>query len=185
EPPFASASGEISENALIDPSSNRLLSAAENNKFEIIDVTTTTSPAFFVNGPVPSGGELDATAEDCDTQIALAPAEFSGPSNVFIADISTPPAVFTAGTPGTWSAPSQVQPLSESFLSAGSSGMAVAQGTHIGIVAGEFGGAAVTAIALPVSSGGGSIPAISDWVTCDIPGFSNGRDPHTLTAYQS
>src|SRR5439155_1316899 len=143
EPPFASASGNISEDGLIDPSSHRLLSATENNEFEIIDVTATTSPAFFVNGPIPAGGELDATAEDCDTQIALAPAEFSAPSRIYIADLSTP--VLTVGTPGTWSAPSQVQALSESFLSAGASGVAVAQGTHIGIVAGEFGGATLTA----------------------------------------
>jgi len=30
--------------------------------------------------------------------------------------------------------------MSESFLSAGANGIAVAQGTHIGIVSGEFGG---------------------------------------------
>ena len=47
-----------------------------------------------------------------------------------------------------------------------------------------FGGSALTAIALPVASGSG-IPAIGDWVTCSISGFSNGFDPHTVTAYQS
>jgi hypothetical protein len=72
--------------------------------------------------------------------IALAPGEFSNPSKVFIADLSK--ATFTAGTPGTWTAPSQVQSWSESSLSAGASAIAVAQGTHIGIVSGEFGGAA-------------------------------------------
>jgi hypothetical protein len=61
----------------------------------------------------------------------------------------------------------------------------VAQGTHTGILSGEFGGDAVTAIRLPATSGSG-IPAITDWVTCSIGnGFSNGFDPHTLTAYLS
>jgi hypothetical protein len=117
----------------------------------------------------------------------LAPAEFSFPSNIFIADISDPAfAPFTVGSPGTWSAPSQVQVLSESFLNEGSSGLAVAQGTHTGVVTGEFGGDAITAIALPAISGGGVTPSINDWVTCNIGnGFSNGLDPHTVTAYQS
>jgi hypothetical protein len=109
---------------------------------------------------------------------------------VFIADLTK--ATFTAGSPaGTWTAPSQIQSLSESSLSAGASGIAVAQGTHIGIVSGEFGGNSITAIKLPSTSGSG-IPAILDWVTCTIgyvgtpsAPFSNGLDPHTVTAYQS
>src|SRR5258708_19596414 len=53
------------------------------------------------------------------------------------------------------------------------------------MVAGEFGGDAVTVIALPTTSGTGT-PAVSDWVTCSIgSGFSNGFDPHTVTAYKS
>jgi len=183
EPPFASAAGMISEDPLIDPLRNRLLSAAENNKYEIVDVTTTTSPVSFVNGPVAVEGEFDSSGEDCSTQIALAPAEFSSPSRVYIADITTPPAVFAGGT---WSGPAQVQSLSESFLTAGASGIAVAQGTHVGVVTGEFGGDVITAIALPSASGAGGTPAITDWVSCSIGGgFSNGFDPHTVTAYRS
>jgi hypothetical protein len=109
---------------------------------------------------------------------------------VFLADLSK--ATFTPGTPGTWTAPSQVQALSEAVgLSAGASGIAVAQGTQIGIVSGEFGGNVITAIKLQATSGSGT-PAIVDWVTCTIGNvgtppkpFSNGFDPHTLTAYQS
>ena len=94
-------------------------------------------------------------------------------------------AVFTSGSPkGTWTAPSQVQTLTELVLSAGASGIAVAEGTHTGIVSGEFGGNAITAIALPATSGAG-IPAIGDWVSCNIAGFNIGDDPHTVTAYQS
>jgi hypothetical protein len=189
EAPFAaqSPSGEnISEDPLIDPIRNLLLSAAENNNYEIINVATSTSPQFFEH-PVLTGGELDSSGEDCSTGIVLAPAEFTVPSNVFLADISDPAfASFTAGSPGTWTAPSQVQVLSESFLSAGSSGLAVAQGTHTGIVTGEFGGDAITAMLLPSVSGGGVTPAINDWLSCGIgDNFSNGLDPHTVTAYQS
>ena len=56
-----------------------------------------------------------------------------------------------------------------------------------GIVAGEFGGDAITAIVLPSTSGPGSgTPAMRDWVSCNIGrGFSLGYDPHTITAYQS
>lgn len=192
EAPFASQSptsffANISEDPLIDPIRNLLLSAAETSNYEIIDVTTSTAPAFFENAVVPFK-ELDSSGEDCSTGIVLAPAEFSGPSDVFIADISNPAfAPFIPGSPaGTWTAPSQVQSLSESFLSAGASGLAVAQGTHTGVVTGEFGGDALTAILLPAVSGGGAVPAIGDWITCNIGnGFNNGFDPHTVTAYQS
>lgn len=191
EPPFASMApnlggfANISENPLIDPTRNLIYSADENNNFEIIDVTNTLAPLFFENPiVVPSGGLLDSTAADCATGIILALAEFLGPSEVYIADISNPTfAPFVVGAPGTWSAPSQVQTLSGSFLSAGASGIAVAQGTSTGVVSGEFGGDAIT---LPATSGLGAVPAIQDWVTCRIPGnWSHGLDPHTLTAYQS
>ena len=109
-------------------------------------------------------------------------------SQVFIADLSQ--IKLTPGTPGTWTAPSQFQTLSESSLSAGASGIAIAQETHTGIITGEFGGGelngdSVTAIKLPATSGSGT-PVITDWVTCHIgSGFANGNDPHTVTAYQS
>jgi hypothetical protein len=171
----------ISEDLLIDPIRSLLLSPNERGNYEIVNVATSASPAFFENAVV--GGALDSAGEECTTGIALAPKEFSGPSVVFIADLTQ--ATFTTGSPGTWTAPSQNQSLSESFLSAGSSGIAVAQETHTGVVTGEFGGNTLTAIALPATSGSGT-PAITDWVTCSIGnGFSNGFDPHTVTAYQS
>lgn len=183
EPPFTLPSGNISEDPLIDPLRNLLLSAAENNNYEIVNVTTSTAPTFFENPVAGVSGEFDSSGEDCTTGIALAPAEFSSPSQVYLADLTQ--ATFTAGSPGTWTAPSQVQSLSESFLAAGASGIAVAQGTFTGVVSGEFGGDAVTAIALPTTSGSG-IPAMRDWVSCSIGnGFTNGFDPHTVTAYQS
>ncbi len=186
EPAFQSlAPGftSITENPVIDPINNRLLSANESNNYELIDVTNSTVPLFYEHA-TGSGGDLDSSGADCKTGIILAPAEFT--SSVFIADVSAPYASFTPGTPGNWTAPSQNQNLSEMYLAAGASGIAVAQGTQIGIVSGEFGGDAVTAIALPTVTGAGATPAIGDWVTCSIGGgFSNGYDPHTLTAYAS
>lgn len=184
EPPFKSPSGSISEDPLIDPTRNLLLSAAENGNYEIVNVAATTSPTFFEN---PTGqSNLDSSAEDCTTGLALASLESSNPTAVYIADLTQ--ATFTAGSPaGTWTAPSQVQSLSESNpVSLGDvpGGIAVAQGTHTGVVTPEFGGSGLTAIALPATSGSG-IPAITDWVTCNISGFVNGFDPHTVTAYQS
>lgn len=184
ETPFSSPSGFISEDPLIDPSRNFLLSASENNNYEIVNVVDSMSPKFFENATGVTGVELDSSGEECSTGIALAPAEFSQPSQVYIADLSQ--ATFTPGLPaGTWTAPSRVQTLSESILSAGASAVAVAQDTHIGIISGEFGGDAITAIVLPATSGSGT-PMIGDYVTCSIgSGFSNGFDPHTVTAYQS
>jgi hypothetical protein len=186
EPAFTSPSGDISEDPLIDPIRDLLLSADETGDYEIVNVATSTSPAFFENAT----GQiyLDSSGEDCSTGIALAPVEISSPTGVYIADLTQ--ATFTAGSPaGTWTAPSQIQSLSEStFTFPG--GIAVAQGTHTGVVTPEFGSSGLTAIALPVASGSGT-PAISDWVTCNIPDdpggavWNMGLDPHTVTAYQS
>lgn len=185
--PIASPSGEISEDPLIDPFRNLLLSAAENGNFEIADLSNPAKPAFYENATgVP---DLDSTGEDCSTGIVLAPAEDSDPSVVYIADLRQ--ATLTPGSPaGTWTAPSQAQTLSDSVLSAGASAVAVAQGTHTGVLAGEFGGNEITALKLPATSGSGT-PAISDWVSCgiadtpDSSAWSEGDDPHTVTAYQS
>lgn len=186
EPAFTTMNpgGEISEDPLIDPVHHLILSASEDNNYELVNVATSTSPRFFEHPvSVSSGGSLDSSAEDCSTGISLAPAEDSFPTQVEVADISK--ATFTPGTPGSWTAPEQVQTLTGSNLTAGGSGSAVAQGTHTGVVAGEFGGDGLTALALPTTSGGAT-PAISNWVTCQTGNsFNMGDDPHTLAAYQS
>jgi hypothetical protein len=100
---------------------------------------------------------------------------------VFVADLNS--AIFVPGSPGSWTSLSAVNTLTESFLSAGASGVAVAQGTHTGIITGEFGGDEITAIAMPPAPG---VVLLPDWVSCNIGnGFFNGRDPHTVTAYRS
>jgi len=185
EPPFASPSGMISEDPLLDPIYNLLLSATEANNYEIVDVATSTSPAFFEN-PIPGPGEADSSSQDCSTRIALAPYEESSPSAVYLADLTQ--ATFSPGSPGTWKVPAtaeQVQILTNSFLNAGANGSSVAQGTHTGVITGEFGGNVLTAIALPTTSGSGT-PTITSWMSCAIsPTFDNSLDPHAITAYQS
>lgn len=193
EAPFATGDpgGDISEDPLMDPVHHLIGSASEDNNFELINVASTTAPKLYENNLSSQvTGELDSTSEDCSTGILLAPSEGTVPSGVEIADIqnagTAPEATFTSGTPGTWTAPEQFQTLAGSDLSAGASGSAVAQGTHIGVVAGEFGGDGLTALALPTTSGTGAVPAIQNWVSCEVGnGFSMGLDPHTLAAYQS
>ncbi len=180
---FASPSGRISEDPLVDPARKLLLSANELGNFEVINVSNPATPVSYEKAT--GNGETDATAEDCSTGVVLAPAEMSNPSSVFIADLTQ--ATFT---PGTWNAPSQNQTLAGSTLFAGATGIAVAQGTHTGVITGEWGGNTLTALALPTTSGFGT-PAISDWVTCSIGPtpdtfpWGQGADPHAASAYQS
>ena len=112
---FASPAGLISEDPLVDPSRKLLLSASEQGNFEVINVSNPATPVSYEKAT--GNGETDATAEDCSTGIALAPAEQSNPSSVFIADLTQ--ATFTPGSPGTWNAPSQNQTLAGSALPPG------------------------------------------------------------------
>ena len=193
EAPFATGDpgGDISEDPLMDPVHHLIGSASEDNNFELINVANTTAPKLYENNlSSQATGELDSTSEDCSTGILLAPSEAPsrpGSRSRTSRNAGTAPeATFTSGTPGTWTAPEQFQTLAGSDLIAGASGSAVAQGTHIGVVAGEFGGDGLTALALPTTSGTGAIPAIQNWVSCETGnGFSMGLDPHTLAAYQS
>ena len=172
----------ISEGPLIDPIRNLLLSASENNNYELIDVAPAPSPSPFYENPIPTGGEAeaDSSGEDCSTGIALATYELT--DQVLLTDLNS--AVFIPGSPGSWTSGCSVpNTLTESGLNSGASGIAVAQGTHTGIVSGEFGGDGITAIALPPTSG---VCVLPDWLSCEIGGgFSIGYDPHTVTAYQS
>jgi len=190
--PSASTGKQISEDLAIDPGLNLILSPAEDDNYEIVNVSTTTAPAFFEQAPTLLGGvpdELDSAAEDCSTGIALASQEGTG--DIFLADLKQ--AVFTTGTPGTWT--SGAGERDQSFpefaaLSAGTSGIAVAAGSHIAEVSGEFdAGNAFGAIQLPSTSGSGS-PAVVDYIECKVPNdpsgpWSFGQDPHTSTAYTS
>jgi hypothetical protein len=180
------AGGDTSENVSIDPVRHLVLSPNEASNYQILNVSTST-PALF-NNHVTSGGEFDSAAEDCKTGIALATVEFTG--ELFIADLTQ--ATFTPGSPaGTWTAPSASPNLFPDLVStAGTDGVAVAPGTHFGIVTSEFGGNLEGVVQLPSTSGTGT-PAVVDSVEFTVPNlptgpaWSLGCDPHTVTAYVS
>src|SRR5208283_3305995 len=157
---------------------------SEDNDYEIVNITSTTAPAFFENSPTGIIGEFDSAAEDCSTGIALSSEE--GTENLFIADLTQ--ATFTPGSPdGTWTAPSQSVDFPEfTTFGAGTCGIAVAGPTHIAIATGEFGGNGFGAVELPSTSGSGT-PSFPDYVECTLPNtpdgvaWSQGDDPHTVT----
>jgi hypothetical protein len=181
---------ETSEDASIDPIRHLVLSPNEQSNYQIINTSAgTTKPAIFNNdlSSTIRSGEMDSAGEDCTTGIALATIE--GTPDLFIADLTQ--AAFNS-TSATWSdAASQVQTFPEfTDFSAGTCGIAVAPGTHLGVVTGEFGGALEGVIQLPATSGTGT-PAVTDWVSFIVPndptgaGWNQGFDPHTVTAYVS
>jgi hypothetical protein len=180
--PF-SASNIVSENVQWDPVRNLILSPGENGIYDLFDTSTSTLKEYGMS----VGGVLDSAAEDCTTGIALSTSEFTG--NLFISDLTQ--AKLTSGSPGTWTAPGQTVNFPEfDNFSAGTSGMAVAPGSHNAIVAGEFGGNQFGVVVLPSTSGSGT-PSFGDYAAATVPntpdGFtwSQGLDPHTITAYVS
>lgn len=184
EPPIP-AGATTSENVSIDPTRHLVLSPNEAGNYQIVNISTPTAALF--NNQVTGTPEFDSAAEDCTTGIALATDEFTG--NVFIADLTQ--ATFTAGSPGTWTAPSQLQALFPDLVSAaGTDGISVAPGTHFAIVTSEFGGNIEGVMQLPATSGTGT-PAVVDSVEFAVPNlptdvpWSLGCDPHTVTAYVS
>lgn len=183
--PTLSSHGEISENILIDNNRRIVLSASEAGTYEIVDFSSGfNNPVFyeFTSPSITLPGSMDSSSADCATGLVFAPIEFSNPSEVVIADVTQ--AIFTSGSPGTWTAPAVIFSLSESTLAAGASGIAIDSNSHIGIITGEFGGNMVTAMRLPAVSGNGTTPTILDWVSCGIPsGFQEGYDPHAVTIF--
>ena len=181
------AGTETSEDITIDPVRNLVLSPNEDNLFQIVNISSATA-ALFNNTGFSTEGAPDSAAEDCTTGIALSTLEET--PALYIADLTQ--AVFTPGTPGTWTdAAAQTQTFPEfAGLSAGTCGIAVAPGSHLGVVTGEFGGNLEGVIQLPSTSGSGT-PAVVDWVAFTMPDltsgspFSMGFDPHTVTAYVS
>ncbi len=185
--PVTSPSG-ISEDIAYDPNRDLILSPNELGTYELI---TGATGAIYDN---PTGTvELDSAAEDCTTGIALSSVEFTG--DLFLADLSQ--ATYVAGAPGSWSAPSQFQVFPEfAPLAAGTSGLAVAPGSHLAVMTGEFGSGladpanGIAALQLPATSGSGT-PAVVDYALAVMPTepsgaiFTVGLDPHPVTAYVS
>ncbi|HLI82506.1 MAG TPA: hypothetical protein VKV17_01240 [Bryobacteraceae bacterium] len=178
-PPFPLAN-EVSENISIDPNRGAVLSANEESNYDLValDPSGGLTAEYTKNIGI---GELDSSAEDCSTGIALAPAEFT--NQFVLADLTQ--ATFTPGTPGSWSAPTST-PTILGIYSAGLSGSAVAPGgQHLAVVTGEFNGSSFAILKLPATSGSGT-PTLQDYAyVCGVANFEAGYDPHTLTAYVS
>jgi hypothetical protein len=173
---------EVSEDVLWDQGRNLVLSPNEGGTYDIYNTSSGGEFGNFI------GGVLDSAAEECTTGIALSTSEFT--SDLFIADLTQ--ASFAAGSPGTWgTAAEQFQTFPEfGGFAAGTSGIAIAQGSHQGIVTGEFCGNAFGEIQLPSTSGSGT-PSVVDYAAAVLPNtpdgsvFEQGLDPHTVTAYVS
>ena len=176
----------VSENISADPNRGYILSPAESGVYSIYKTVAGGGLQEFDN-PI-YAGEFDSAAEDCTTGIALSTIEFT--SELYIADLTQ--ANFVSGSPGSWSAPSQVVNFPEfSNFAAGTSGISVAPGTsHLGITTGEFGGDEFGVFQLPSTSGSGT-PSFVDYAAAFMPNspdgnsYANGYDPHTITAYTS
>jgi hypothetical protein len=184
------AGAQTSEDVSIDPVRHLVLSPNEQADYQILNVSTST-PALYNNEltELTEGEEPDSAGEDCTTGIALSTIEFTG--DLYIADLTQ--AVFTPGTPaGTWTDTASAVVNFPEFdaMDAGTCGIAVAPGTHLGVVTGEFGGNLEGVIQLPATSGSGT-PAFVDYVAFTVPStpssatWSEGYDPHTVTAYVS
>jgi hypothetical protein len=175
----------VSEDISIDSGRNLILSPDESGVYDLLQIGAGNTLTEYGNS---IGGTLDSAAEDCTTGIALSAYEFS--DQVYITDLTQ--AVFTAGSPGTWTAPGQFFSLNDGGYSAGTSGISSAPGSnHEGVVTGEYGGSAYSALLLPSTSGSGT-PTLADYAyvanmpeTPDGNPFAAGLDPHTVTAYTS
>jgi hypothetical protein len=188
--PFAGGFGRITEALVIDPIRTLVLSPGENGNYELVDLSG-ANPKFYQHTFPGAFFEADSAALDCTTGIALASHESDG--KIFLADLNQ--VAFNDAT-HTWDTPAQqVQTLPE-FGPPRIPGIAVAPGSHIGMVTSEFGGNGFGAIQLPATSGAeAGTPSVTDYVKCSVPtitigqtGFgawSMGLDPHTMTAYTS
>jgi hypothetical protein len=193
--PIAADPGGTSEALLVDTVRGFVLSPNEKSNYQILN--TATGQVFDFSFTLDAQSHLfDAPGEDCLTGIALAADEFTG--NILLVDLTQATFSFSdagssdAGALRTWWAPNRIQSVPEfASFNAGTDGIAVAPSSHIGVVTGEFGGNAFGAFVLPSTSGGGTPPALVDWVAASIPDtpdqvpWSMGTDPHTLTAYAS
>jgi hypothetical protein len=183
--PPATLTNDVSEDISIDSGRNLILSPGEGGSYDLLKIGASNALTEFSNFV---GGTLDSAAEDCTTGIALASDEFS--DDIYVTDLTQ--ATFTAGSPGTWTAPGQFLSLNDGGYSAGTCGISSAPGSnHLGVVTGEFGGSSYSAMVLPSTSGSGT-PTLADYAyvsampnTPDGNGFEAGFDPHTVTAYTS
>ncbi len=159
--------------------------------------------------------QFGSTAVDCTTGISVVGVEqhlYDSPPNLDmgIALVDVGQAVYTdgiGGAPGTFTAPHHIQKLPDlcpAFsgigngdctthfnTASGPSEVAVAPGTHLGLIA-DPGDRGIAAFRLPATSGAGT-PALLDYAIASIPAvtsagdqwINNGNAPYPLTAYVS
>jgi YD repeat-containing protein len=175
-----------SEDITVDPFRHLVLSPNEQGDYQLLQ--TGVSPALFDQQfPTPAdSAAFDSSAEDCSTGIALATEESAG--TITLVDLTQ--AAFTPGSPnGTWSAPTSTEVLPE-LLGSEATGIAVAPGSHLGLISPEFSGPNLVVFQLPSTSGSGT-PALVDYAALVVPNdpggnpWAFGADPHTVTAYMS
>jgi hypothetical protein len=186
--PLPLIGADVSENISVDPTRSLVLSAGEGGNYTIAQIQANGSLLEY-DSSFGTGVENDSSAEDCSTGVAITPGEFTNSVGLVNMNAIT----FTAGTPGTYTAPNALATLATSYsFSAGLSGSAVAQGSgHLAVVTGEFGGNTFAVLKLPAAAGSAT-PALADYAVAAIPAndacggtFSAGFDPHTITAYTS
>jgi hypothetical protein len=177
---------EVSENIAADPNRGLIMSPSEDGVYDVLKEANDGTITEFTKSV---GGILDSGTEDCTTGNALSSSEFT--NNVFIEDLSQ--AIFTPGTPGSYTAPGNTVTLNTVYgFSAGTSGISIAPGnSHLAVVTGEFSGNSAAVLQLPATGGTGT-PTILDYAVFQIPDspvcggvFQAGADPHTVTAYTS
>lgn len=176
----------LSESILVDPVRNVLLSATEDSSYDIIKLNGRNNPSKEY-GNFSESAEYDSSGEDCTTGFIIGSDEFT--SNLFLADISS--VKFHNGTM-IWSDNKQSLDNFPEFelLSAGTTGISVAPGTHYAVLSGEFGGDVTGFLQLP-DSVSFKKAALKDFVAAYMPNdpngyvFQNGYDPHSVTSYTS
>ena len=103
--PTIPLSKEVSEDITIDPARGFIVSPNEDGYYNLIQFTSGDVTTEF--NELIGAGEFDSAAEDCSTGVGLASIEFT--ENVFLTDFTQ--AVFTPGSPGTWTAPREITTL--------------------------------------------------------------------------
>jgi hypothetical protein len=181
--PFPLSNG-ISESLVIDTVRNLVLSATEQSIYDVLQISKTGTAEY---GNSDFSAEYDSPLEDCVTGLAIGSDEFTG--NLMFANLHT--ATFNSGTM-TWTDTEEALINYPEFdnLAAGTTGLSLAQGTHYGVVAGEFGGNLEGFIRTP-SSAADAASGLVNYVVATLPNdpggyaFANGFDPHSEASYVS
>ncbi|MGO9606111.1 MAG: hypothetical protein ACLQAT_22425, partial [Candidatus Binataceae bacterium] len=196
--------GPIELNYSGSPSANGPWDLIQPPQFELFDLSQSTPAQYDLSSAaslLPTGTDMDAVAQDV-TGYTVATEEYTG--NLLMSDLSQK--TTTSGTPGSWSAPTQVLNLPElgpsngltattplgtngNYFTSGASGLQIATGAHYGFLEDEFGAGAIGAILLQTSTTPGSPPGLFDYVLAAMPNdpvtlapWQNPLDPHGLAA---